>query len=542
MAATTLPDRADTTRIVEWDELPERVKAIPADFDAWADGVLMKHQAEWCAIDAPLAVAEKGRRTGITFAEALRDTVTAASRKAAGGQSVYYIGDTKEKGLEFVGYAAHFARVMAEAQSTGISRIEEFLFEDQQDDGSTRQIAAYRIRFASGFQIAALSSNPASIRGLQGIVVIDEAAFHRMVRAVLESATALLIWGGKIRVISTHNGKKNAFNELKNDILKGLYGPDAVVYRATFDDAVANGLYERMCLMTNQTPTVEGKRAWYTKIRNLYGPRKAAMREELDAIPRDGGGTSIPSVWIDRAMRQARPVLRLTLPDDFVRLGDDARRIFVEAWIKANLQPLLDQLPPEVGKALGMDFARHRNFTVITPALITSQLGRLVPFVVELQNVPSRQQEKVLWAILDHFRDTGSLRSAAMDATGPGLTLAEYTADRYGHEVIHQVTLNVKWYAEWMPRMTQGFEDDIYDLPRDANCESDLRAVVDVDGIPRVPEVNTRDLKEPELFRHGDFAISLVLLEFACLNAGSPIEFYSDGVPRGADTQGFLYA
>lgn len=538
--AEDLAPRGDTVRIVEWDELPEAVKQIPAGFDAWEEGVLMKHQAEWCAIDAPLAVAEKGRRTGVTFAEALRDTVTAASRKAAGGQSIYYIGDTKEKGLEFVGYAAHFARVMAEAQSSSNSRIEEFLFDDQQDDGTTRQIAAYRIRFASGFQIAALSSNPASIRGLQGIVVIDEAAYHRMVRAVLEAATALLIWGGKIRVISTHNGRKNAFNELINDIRKGLYGADAVVYRATFDDAVANGLYERMCLMTNQRPTLEAKKAWYTKIRNLYGPRKAAMREELDAIPRDGGGASIPSVWIDRSMREVRPVLRLSLEDDFVRLGDAARKMFVSAWIKSHLQPLLDALPPSLQRSFGMDYARHRNFSVITPIIVTQQLGRRVPFVIELQNVPSRQQEQILWAFIDGLGDL--FRGGAMDATGPGQMIAEYTADKYGHEMIHQVVLNVKWYAEWMPRMVQGFEDDNYDLPRDANLEADLRAVEDQDGIPRVPEINSRDLKEPELFRHGDFAISLVLGEFACLNMGSPIEFQSDGQPRGADVQGFMYA
>lgn len=92
--------------------------------------------------------------------------------------SVYYIGDTKEKGLEFIGYCAKFSRVIAEAQGQGISQIEEFLFEDQSDKGETRQITAYRVRYSSGFQIVALSNRPENIRGLQGKVVIDEAAFH----------------------------------------------------------------------------------------------------------------------------------------------------------------------------------------------------------------------------------------------------------------------------------------------------------------------------------------------------------------------------
>lgn len=536
-----LKPRADTVRIVEWDELPESVKQIPPDMNPLDDGVLMKHQAEWCAIEASLKAASKGRRTGITFAEALDDTVIASSRKSAGGDNVYYIPDAKEKGLEFIGYCAHFARVIAEAQSMGISRIEEFLFDDQQEDGSTQQISAYRIRFSSGFSIVALSSRPASIRGLQGIVVIDEAAFHQNVQAVLDAATALLIWGGKIRVISTHNGRSNPFNQLCQDIEKGRYGDDAKVYTATFDAAVRNGLYERVCLMRGWKPTPEAKEAWYKKIRNAYGPRKAAMREELDAIPRDGGGKSIPGVWIDRAMKGERPVLRLHLDDDFVRRSEYERECFAEAWMRVNLKPLRELLDPRLQSVFGMDFARHRNFTVITPAQITQTLSRRVPFIIELHNVPSRQQEQILWFFIDMLGDM--FRGGAMDATGPGLTLAEYTADRYGHDVIHQVMLNVKWYAEFMPKVVQRFEDDDYDLPRDANVEEDLRAVENIDGIPRVPEVNTRDLKEPDLFRHGDFSISLALAEFSALNMCAPIDFMSDGAGerRSAETAGFLY-
>ena len=77
------------------------------------------------------------------------------------------------------------------------------------------------MRFASGFRITALSSRPENIRGLQGLVNLDEAALHKNVAKVLKSATALLIWGGRIRVWSTHRGKKNAFNQLVQDVRAG---------------------------------------------------------------------------------------------------------------------------------------------------------------------------------------------------------------------------------------------------------------------------------------------------------------------------------
>ncbi|HIC8274732.1 TPA: hypothetical protein ACW7NY_006315, partial [Klebsiella michiganensis] len=118
---------------------------------------------------------------------------------------------------EFIGYVAKFARVIAAQQAQDVSAIEEFLFEDQDEQGNTRMIAAYRVRFASGFQVAALSSRPANIRGLQGVVVIDEAAFHQDVQGVLDAATALLIWGGRIVIISSHNGKNNPFCQFCND-------------------------------------------------------------------------------------------------------------------------------------------------------------------------------------------------------------------------------------------------------------------------------------------------------------------------------------
>lgn len=126
----TLLPLADTERVIEWEELPESVREISDEFDPMAEGTLMKHQVEWLAFRDNLVIAacEKGRRTGITLAEALDDSITIASRKSAGGDNVWYIADTRDKGLEFIGYMAKFLRVIAKAQGQGISGIEQFIF------------------------------------------------------------------------------------------------------------------------------------------------------------------------------------------------------------------------------------------------------------------------------------------------------------------------------------------------------------------------------------------------------------------------------
>ncbi|WP_287916048.1 hypothetical protein [Comamonas sp.] len=524
---------SSTLRTVEWDELPARAREIPANFNPTAEGVLMKHQREVVALNRSIVAIPKGRRTGITFAVMLRKTLVAAASKEAGGDNVYYIGDTKEKGLEAVGYAAKFARTIAKAHGS-VSGIEEFLFEDVDPaTGKTKQITAYRIRFSSGFQVCALSSRPANIRGLQGHVVIDEAAFHPDVQGVLDAATALLIWGGQITVISSHNGKNNAFAAFCRDIEAGRYGDDATVYTVTFDDAVANGLYERVCWMKGETPTVEGKAKWYAKIRNAYGVRKAAMREELDAIPRDGSGVRLPGVWVDRAMVLPETlVVRLALDDDFVKKSMEERKSWVDDWIKRVLDPVLATLDPSVRHVFSQDYARHRDFSIWGGHALTLGLRRQCRVVIEMHKVPFAQQKQITFHAI---RKLPNRCGGAMDATGSGEALAEVTADEFGHAHVHQVKLNRAWYSTWMPKFLQGFEDGMLDLPKDANMAQDLTAIDDVEGVPMVSKLRRDDLKDPELQRHGDSAVMLALGWFATLNLHAPIDY----IPVPTHARGF---
>jgi len=528
---SALPALGDTQRIIEWDELPERVRAIPDGFNPLASGVFMKHQTEWVNLmhSVDLAIAEKCRRSGITLATALDDTITAASIKSAGGMNVFYLGDTREKGLEFIGYCAKFARTIVESMGgSAVSQIEQFLFEDQDTKGGdSKHINAFRIRFASGFRIVALSSRPENLRGLQGIVNIDEAAFHKNVGVVIESAAALLIWGGKIRVISTHNGVKNPFNQLVSDVRNGQYGKSADVFSITFDECVANGLYERVCFMQGKKPTDEGKKDWYLRIRKGYGPRKSAMREELDTIPRDGDGSAIPGLWIERAMKEERPVLRWSLDDNFKYWPPEARAREAEAWIQKHLKPLLDALDNNNRWWFGMDFARKGHLSVITPVTKKINLCRYVPFVIELHNCPIAQQKQVLWCFIAALPN---FSGGAMDATGPGQNLAEETWDKWNN--VLEVTFSQNWYRDNMGAFIDAFESDLMDIPRDSEHDSDLRDLERVDGIIKPPNVAAEN--EDGIKRHADYAIALALADFAARNAS---HFATDGfiaIPRHA--------
>ena len=77
---------------------PARQRAHDLDnFNPLADGILMLHQRQVAALKASIIAIPKGRRTGITFGTMLDKTLVAAARKSAGGDNVYYIGDTRKR-------------------------------------------------------------------------------------------------------------------------------------------------------------------------------------------------------------------------------------------------------------------------------------------------------------------------------------------------------------------------------------------------------------------------------------------------------------
>lgn len=228
-----------------------------------------------------LTVIEKSRRIGLTWGVAAFAALKAAASTSAGGQNIWYMGYDKDMTLEFIEVCAMWARAFGLV--AGEIEEEDVLEADE------KGIKAFSIRFASGFRITALPSVPRALRGKQGIVVIDEAAFHKNVDEVIKSAMALLIWGGQVVVISTHDGVANPFNRLLDEIRAGKRRGETVTI--TFADAMADGLYERIALVAKtKGTTVPPKDEWEAAIRASYGEDAA---EELDCIPKIGSGSLI---------------------------------------------------------------------------------------------------------------------------------------------------------------------------------------------------------------------------------------------------------
>lgn len=481
-----------------------------------APAVLMDYQKRWVADDSPLKVIEKSRRTGFTWAEASDNVLTAACARTAGGQNVYYIAYNQDMTIEYIQACAMWARVFNYAAS----EIEEGMW-DSEDDAD-KHIKTYTIRFpASGFRIVALSSRPSNLRGRQGIIVIDEAAFHEKLEELLKAALAMLIWGGKVRVISTHNGQDSPFNELITDIRAGKRS--GTVHRVTFKEAVADGLFIRVCYRLGKPWSKDDEVRWVASVYAFYGDGAA---EELDCVPANSSGAWLSRALIESRMSADTPVLRWECKDGFELLPDSVRHVDCQGWIDAQLKPLLDKLPKECISFNGEDFGRSIDLTVHAPLIQMQNLTRRTPFMLELRNAPFRQQEQICFYLIDHLP---RFRGGAFDARGNGQFLAEVAMQRYGATRIEQIMPSESWYREHMPPVKAALQDGtLVDLPKDADILDDLRAIQMVRGVPRVPEVRTTGQDKGK--RHGDAAIAIALAYYASREMqGAPIEFMSDG-------------
>ena len=484
---------------------------------------LLPYQQRWCADTAQVKVCEKSRRIGLTWGEAA-DTALLASR--TNGMDSWYVGYNKDMALEFIRDCANWAKFYGLAAGE-IEETEE-VFKDGDED---KYILAFVIRFASGWRITALSSRPSNLRGKQGRVIFDEAAFHDDIDELLKAALALLMWGGEVHIISTHNGVDNPFNELINDIRAGKRPYS--LHRITFDDAIADGLYERICLRRGIDWSAQGQADWIKSIRDSYGDMAS---EELDCIPKNGGGK-----WLNRALIESRmsaytPVIRLAKDETFGLMTEPKRRAEIDDWIEEALDPLLDELNAKQVSFFGEDFARSGDSTVLCPLLQDDNLTLKPPFMVELHNIPFKQQEQIL---IHTMRRLPNLRGAALDARGNGQSLAEAARDEFGG-LVECVMLSEAWYRDNTAQFKAALEDGTLDgLPKNKDVLDDLRAFEMVKGVPRIPEARTKGSDGTK--RHGDSGIALLLAHYASRELNQAPVKVSSRKPRESTnlTQGY---
>lgn len=335
--------------------------------------------------------------------------------------------------------------------------------------------------------------------------MIDEAAFHEALDELLKAAFALTMWGARVRIISTHNGVDNLFNQYIQDAREGARITAFTASRWMMPSLTG-------CTDVSVTSRISRGR----RKRKKPGVMACTGMRRIKRVPTRNTaaflkirGAYLSRVLIEAAMTPARdiPILRFEAPDDFESLTPQMRHGIVQDWCEQELLPLLDALSPLNKHVLGEDFARRGDLTVFVPLAITPDLRKRECFRVELRNVTYDQQRQILLFILSRLpRFTG----AAFDATGNGGYLAEAARLIYGPEMIDCVNLTASWYQEWMPKLKGEFEAQNITIARHQTTLDDLLHIKVDKGIPQIDKGRTKD-EGGKGRRHGDFAVALCM-------------------------------
>lgn len=461
------------------------------------DSLLLPYQSKWISDQSPVKFCIKSRRIGVTYAEACAAALLAAQSK--GGDTIY-CSYNLEISRDFIREVSNWAK----AFQIAASEMEEVVIKDEKKD-----VMAYRVVFDSGYQVLGLPGNPNNLRGRKAArVIIDEAAFVEDLNALLQAAMPLRVWGCKLSVISTHNGVDSHFNQILEEIRAGKKSYSLHSY--DIHQALADGLYKRICLVSGQAWSEEAEQDWVEAIlADAVSPE-----EEYLCIPRSAGDdVYFPSVMVQNAQAEESPTIGLTLPPEFASQPEGYRTKMIDKWCQESLKPLLDSLDPNCKNYFGLDFGRSSDLTCIAPIVEYAKYKLSCPWMVELRQVPFEAQKQILFYFVDHLP---WFVRGAMDATGSGSYLAEVAVQKYGANRVEAITLSTKFYTAAYPKYKSSLTDGVLTIPAGRDILNDHKLVRLKDGVAKIPS-DSRFKGSDNHMRHGDSVVALLLANWAAV-------------------------
>lgn len=478
--------------------------------------ILLPYQARWHADKSVVRLAEKSRRIGWSWGALAAEGALEAARPKGKGMDQFYMGYNMAMAAENIGDVTFFAQAYGFAVSEiDVRRHREHVIvtddKGQVIRNEKQDITTYKVQFASGHVYEALSSNPHNWRGRQGHARIDEAAFHKNLQEVVKAALAFRLWGGRIDIVSTHNGEDNQFNLWVRDIKAGKLNWS--LHHVDFDQALADGFYKRICLITGKDWSKKAEMQFREDAFADY-PDQADANEELLCIPKRGSGVYFSRILLEQCMEEGIPTVHWNKPDEWVL--DQNRLVEAKKWCEENLKPILDNLPTDQRSVYGQDFARSADLSVTWILQEDAPRHWQQRLNLELRNIPFDVQVLIRDYILDRLP---LLHGVGFDARGNGEAHAESAMQKYGLRVL-LIKATTEWYATYFPRYHQAYEDQSITITKSEDVIADHRLVELHKGRPRFSDgrIKGSDGK----YRHGDSASAGLIAWAVVLEEGEP--------------------
>lgn len=419
-----------------------------------AISLFLPYQERWIFDESPIAGWEKGRRVGADWTEAYR-----CVRERLNGSRTndyWYSSADESAAVEFMQYVVMWARDIYGVVLEIATGVEQF-------DGRDIKVMSVTLPEVKGDRggrrprITAMASNPKSFRSKGGDVCLSEFAFHADAAELWKAAAPVTMWGGRIRIISTHHGVDSRWNELLTQARRHT-DPDThgkpratdvkmSVHRTTIHDAIADGLVERINAVTGQSLTRE---AFLAGEQAKCGD-ELVWREEYECVPSEEAGSYFPFELLRPVATERVPTLR-NAPG------------FIASVIKAAHN---DGRPADALYA-GCDIGRRSDLFTIWVLAQFGGVRRTVGTLAD-RDIPFSQMEAALHLLMGIETAGvagGGVRRLCIDATGLGMQLAERMADRYRSRV-EPVNVTAQVKEDLVTTARRDIEEKTVTLPDD---------------------------------------------------------------------------
>ncbi len=386
----------------------------------------LPYQADWINDQSPLKICEKGRQIGLSYAEAYRCVRAVSTSKTKLDCWVVSRDDIQARQFLFACKRWAAALNLAAEDISG----EEILQNE-------RSVTMHILRFASGYSIYALSSNPDAIVGKSGHVILDEFALHKDQRQLYALAKPVTQWGGTLTIISTHRGTGTIFNNLIEDVKNRGNPMGWKLHTIPIQLAVEQGLVEKINLASGKNETRE---EWLARMRRECIDEEQWLQEYC-CIPADESSAFISYEMITGCEDDSAP-------KDFAYLETCTGQIY-----------------------LGFDVARTNDLSVID---VEEKVGDVFweRCRLEMRGKSFAEQEFEL----GRFMRLPQIRRCCIDATGLGMQLAENAVRKYGSRV-EAVRFSAPVKEELAFPLRAAHEDRTLRYRRDEKLRADLRGI-----------------------------------------------------------------
>lgn len=388
---------------------------------------LTAFQKEWIKDKSRYKAAAKSRRIGFTFGATLEIALDAADHRTR-WLAISRAQDTSKEAIAEVKRHFQAMRMVEEAEAEIREEDSDLFFEGA-------RLKRFVLELPNGSEIVGMTAHPDAARGFGGNVFLDEFGFHRDSHELWKGASAAVMRGHRLIVVSTPHYQTGKYFEIAREAQLTLgHAP------AQRQQGIWSAHWVDIHTAAPQLAAI-GVPVDLAELRKLAGDEETWQQEYCCSF------LSAAELWLSLEL-----IAAARSPQAHLEWNPERE---YEGWLY-----------------VGVDQGRKKDLTAIWIDEVVAGVA-VCQGLITLRNVSFEQQ----WGVLDPIIGHPRVRRVDMDATGLGMQQAERAQQKYGYKV-EPVTFTQERKEALAILARRRFEEKLDKIPENApEIENHLAAI-----------------------------------------------------------------